>query len=58
MKERALELIEKCKGMPIANACASLSGFGISYRVSTAQPDVIVWWYTRCNIAGTIKITC
>lgn len=58
MKEKALELIEKCKGMPIANACASLSGFGISYRVSTAQPDVIIWWSSRFNIAGTIKVSC
>lgn len=58
MKEKALELIEECKGLPRDRACASLAGFGISYRVSTAQPDVIIWWYTRCNIAGTIKVSC
>ncbi len=57
-KDVALKLIEECKGLPKAVACASLAGFGISYRVSSAQPDVIIWWYTRCNIVGTIKVSC
>ena len=58
MKETVLELVEECKGMPRERAVASLAGFGISCRVSTAQPDVIIWWSSRFNLAGTIKITC
>ncbi len=57
MKDRILELVEECKLMPRDNACASLAGAGVSCRVSTAQPDVIIWWSSRFNLAGTIKIT-
>ena len=58
MKEKILELLEKCKGMSRERAVASLAGAGVSCRVSTAQPDVIIWWSSRFNLAGTIRVSC
>jgi hypothetical protein len=58
MKDAVLKLIEKCKGLPKDAALASLAGFEISYRVSSAHPDVVIWWCTRYNIAGTFKVSC
>ena len=57
MSDFKQETIDRVALMPIQKAAICLSAAtGISFRIRTATPNVIEWWYTGdVKTAGSIK---
>lgn len=57
MRDFKQETISRVATMPIHRAATALSATtGISFRIRTATPNIIEWWYTENpSISGSIQ---